>query len=75
MLGQSSSTVNTNVEISSLSTKAEKEQHASAVREEGLHQPKMDSTQEIDLEIEAPGSANKVAEEGAQVIPNEAEYQ
>lgn len=29
---------------------------------------------EIDLEIEAPGAANKVAEEGAKTIQNMAEY-
>lgn len=58
-----------------MATKAEKEKHASAVREEGLSATKLDSVQEIDLEIEAPGAANKVAEEGAQVIPNEGEYQ
>lgn len=29
---------------------------------------------EIDLEIEAPGAANKVAEEGAKTIQTEAEF-
>lgn len=34
---------------------------------------KDDNSQEVDLEIEAPGAANKVAEEGAQTPPS-AEY-
>lgn len=32
------------------------------------------ANQEIDLEIEAPGSANKVAEEGAKTIQTQEEY-
>ena len=57
-------------------TKEEKEKHAQEVREEGLKvlQQKQDRTQEIDLEIEDPGAANKVAEEGAQTIQNEEEF-
>lgn len=35
---------------------------------------KEEATQEVDLEIEAPGAANKVAEEGAQT-PAPAEFQ
>jgi len=37
------------------------------VRNEGLLKPKDkdENTREVDLEIEAPGAANKVAEEGA----------
>lgn len=35
---------------------------------------KEDQNQEVDLEIEAPGAANKVAEEGAQTPPT-AEFQ
>jgi len=57
-------------------TKEEKEKHADEVRNEGLNMlaAKKDANQEIDLEIEAPGAANKVAEEGAQTIQNEEEY-
>lgn len=45
------------------------------MRNEGILKPKNkeDQTQEVDLEIEAPGAANKVAEEGAQTPPA-AEY-
>jgi len=47
------------------------------VRNEGIESPKdpeqMDG-QEIDLEIEAPGAASKVAEEGSQTIQSENEY-
>lgn len=48
-------------------TKEEKEKHAQEVREEGLKNlnKKQDLTKEVDLEIEDPGAANKVAEEGA----------
>lgn len=64
-------------EISKLD-KAEREKHETKVREEGLDQIKQNLAQEkaaeIDLEIEAPGAANKVAEEGASVIPSEAEF-
>ena len=35
---------------------------------------KKESPHEIDLEIEAPGSATKVAEEGASVITSQDEY-
>ena len=56
----------------------EKEEHAAKVREEGItNMQKSDEEltgQEIDLEIEAPGAANKVAEEGAKTIQNEAEF-
>lgn len=46
------------------------------MRNEGILKPKPkdDQNQEVDLEIEAPGAANKVAEEGAQTPPA-AEYQ
>jgi len=42
------------------------------VRNEGLLKPKNkdENTLEVDLEIEAPGAANKVAEEGAQTPPS-----
>lgn len=41
------------------------------MRNEGLAKPKSkeEENQEVDLEIEAPGAANKVAEEGAQTPP------
>lgn len=49
------------------------------MREEGLsqieQQQKADQTQEIDLEIEAPGAANKVAEEGASIITSQEDFQ
>lgn len=40
------------------------------MRNEGILKPKAkdDQNQEVDLEIEAPGAANKVAEEGAETI-------
>ena len=46
------------------------------MRNEGIMKPKNkeENSQEVDLEIEAPGAANKVAEEGAQTPPA-AEYQ
>ena len=64
-------------EVSNLN-KAQREKHSTEVREEGLgnikdHQAQ-EKMQEIDLEIEAPGAANKVAEEGASVIPSEEEF-
>jgi hypothetical protein len=53
--------------------KEEREKHAESVRNEGIAAVKASRAQkanntEIDLEIEAPGSANKVAEEGAKTI-------
>ena len=52
--------------------KAQKEAHFAEVRNEGLeHVNKSEEekkNEEIDLEIEAPGAANKVAEEGAKTI-------
>jgi len=57
-------------------TKEERMKHADQVRNEGLMQKKStDNTTEIDLEIEAPGSANSVAEEGAKTILSAEEYQ
>jgi hypothetical protein len=55
------------------SSKAEKIKHDTKVREEGLHIIKVKgaNTQEVDLEIEDPGSANSVAEEGAKVLTEE----
>ena len=52
-------------------TKEEKAKHNEEVRNEGILKPKDkdENTKEIDLEIEAPGAANKVAEEGAQTPP------
>lgn len=59
-------------------TKKERLEHAEQVRNEGLENlQKSDEEKqgdEIDLEIEAPGAANKVAEEGAKTIQNLAEY-
>jgi hypothetical protein len=52
-------------------TKEEKDKHAKEVREEGLknlRSLKDENSIEVDLEIEDPGAANKVAEEGAQTI-------
>lgn len=42
--------------------------HDAKVREEGLHVIHMKKQPEIDLEIEDPGAANSVAEEGAKTI-------
>lgn len=61
-------------------SRAEKIAHDDKVRNEGLKlmmfKPKGDAAnQEIDLEIEAPGAANSVAEEGAKTIQSENEYQ
>lgn len=46
------------------------------MRNEGLYNKDKEQADggEIDLEIEAPGSANAVAEEGSLVIQNEDEY-
>jgi hypothetical protein len=45
--------------------------HEDEVRNEGILKPrvKVDESLEVDLEIEAPGAANKVAEEGAMTPP------
>ena len=50
--------------------KKEREEASDKVRNEGLYNKdkEQESGQEIDLEIEAPGSANAVAEEGSLVI-------
>lgn len=50
--------------------------HDAKVREEGLHiiHMKADQQPEIDLEIEDPGAANSVAEEGAKTIQSEEEF-
>jgi hypothetical protein len=50
--------------------------HDAKVREEGLHiiHMKNEKKQEVDLEIEDPGAANSVAEEGAKTIQSEEEY-
>jgi len=50
--------------------KKEREDAAEKVRNEGLYSKDKEEASglEIDLEIEAPGSANAVAEEGALVI-------
>lgn len=47
------------------------------MREEGLNQigQSKSDTQEIDLEIEAPGAANKVAEEGASIITSQEDFE
>jgi hypothetical protein len=64
-------------EISDLPTKEAKDAHAASVREEGLSQMSQakNNDQEIDLEIEAPGAANKVAEEGASIITSQEDFQ
>lgn len=60
-------------------TEAEQER-TDKVRNEGLEQMKAatkekeSNNEEIDLEIEAPGSANKVAEEGSLTIQDDKEY-
>lgn len=61
-------------------SKEEKKEHDDKVRNEGLKlmmfKPKgQAANQETDLEIEEPGAANSVAEEGAKVIQSENEYQ
>ncbi len=50
--------------------------HDAKVREEGLHiiHMKNEQKQEVDLEIEDPGAANSVAEEGAKTIQSEEEF-
>ena len=56
--------------------KKQKEARADKVRNEGLEIKKdADSGQEIELEIEAPGAANQVAEEGSKTIANDTEFQ
>ena len=60
--------------------KAEKIAHDDKVRNEGLKllmfKPKGAAAQlETDLEIEEPGAANSVAEEGAKTIQSESEYE
>lgn len=52
--------------------KDDKKKHDDEVRNEGILKPKNkdENTLEVDLEIEAPGAANKVAEEGAQTPPS-----
>ena len=55
----------------------EKEAAADKIRNEGIEGTKNEeeqSGQEIDLEIEAPGAASAVAEEGSLTIQNEQEY-
>lgn len=60
--------------------KKEQEEHADAVRNEGIDEMKAKkkdkalAEQEVDLEIEDPGAANKVAEEGSLTIQDEKEY-
>jgi len=54
-----------------------KQEKATKVRNEGVDSPKdpeQAAGSEIDLEIEAPGAANKVAEEGSQTIATETEF-
>lgn len=52
------------------------EERTDKVRNEGIEmmQAKENSSEEIDLEIEAPGAANQVAEEGSLTIQDEQEY-
>lgn len=56
--------------------KKEREEAAEKVRDEGLYNKDKEQADgsEIDLEIEAPGSANAVAEEGSLVIQNDEEF-
>lgn len=52
-------------------SRAEKEQYFEKVRNEGLYIPEKDKINhqvEIDMEIEEPGAAAKIAEEGAKTI-------
>ena len=51
-------------------TKKERDDASTKVREEGLYtkDPEQVGNQEIDLEIEAPGSASETAESGSLVI-------
>jgi len=58
-------------------TKAEKIAHNDQVRNEGLKLMmfKQKKQEEIDLEIEDPGAATSVAEEGAKTIQSESEFQ
>lgn len=53
------------------------EDRAAKVRNEGIenmHGPEVEKGQDIDLEIEDPGAANKVAEEGSLTLQSEAEF-
>lgn len=56
--------------------KKEREAAADKVRNEGLYNKDKEEVteQEIDLEIEAPGSANAVAEEGSLVAQDDIEF-
>lgn len=56
--------------------KKERDEAAEKVRDEGLFNKDKDQADgsEIDLEIEAPGSANAVAEEGSLVIQTDDEF-
>lgn len=65
-------------------TKEEKKKHYEQVRNEGIIQALIqkkskkavsDDSVEINLEIEEPGAANAVAEEGAMTIQDQSEYQ
>ena len=58
-------------------SKREQQIIADKIRNEGIEAPKNEdqkTTQEIDLEIEAPGSASKVAEEGSMTIQTEEDF-
>ena len=57
-------------DIDESAKKFNRAQAAAKVRNEGLGQkdPEQVGGEEIDLEIEAPGSASKVAEEGSKTI-------
>jgi hypothetical protein len=56
--------------IKLMQLKKQREEAAEKVRNEGLYNKDKEQAEggEIDLEIEAPGSANAVAEEGSLVI-------
>lgn len=55
--------------------KAEKMERAEKVRNEGIETAKNKETnEEVDLEIEAPGSAASVAEEGALTVQDDTEF-
>ena len=64
------------MDVDQLKTKAEKDKHTEEVRNAGLNviTEKKDTNMEVDLEIEAPGAAVKVAEDGAQTIQSQDEF-
>jgi len=60
-----------------MAVKKAEDERAAKVRNEGvenMRSPVPEQGQDIDLEIEDPGAANKVAEEGSLTLQSEAEY-